>query len=256
MKRIEQRRLRLLKDHIPAFEARQLSRLVEYTLAGPVLKKIRSERKKDWRASKRAGIGRRDFNRKVAFAYEVEGFKARGKYQVGERMRQISRERVVAKAIRMLRISKTTPAGRLGRLHILEKAGFFPWEARILATMKDVRKELRRHTFLSKPWQSMIKNHKAHVAKMMVRAKVRLRKQIGPTAFNLLSESEKNRRAKKLLSDMLRRLYTQQKYSVYDWLKREYRPKTKPRAYQVTQRTRAKGKTDKLLKAKTVAFFD
>lgn len=262
MKRVEQRYRRLLyKDHLPAWEARQLSEATEFTLADPAMRQLRSLRRKEWRGHQRAGLGKRSYNQRVAFYYVAEGLREKRKYQVLRNVQSIRRQPRIAKALRMLRIQRETPAGTEGRQRILRDARFFPWEARILATMKDIDPGLRRHTFLSKPWQAMIKNHKAYMEKMLMKAEARLRKQMGVTAFNLLSNAGKKRRALRLLDDMLRRLYALGRYSPWEWLKREYRPKTKPRVYQSTQRKRAKAKTDRLLATKrqreqSTMFFD
>lgn len=262
MKRIEQRYRHFLdKDHMPAWEARQLAEATQYRLDDPAIKQLRSLRRLEWRQHRKAGLGKRSFNRRVAFFYAADGLIERGKYQVVKNIQGISKEPKIAKAIRMLRIQRETPAGTEGRYSILRKALFFPWEAKLLARMKDIDPTQRRHTFLSKPWQAMIKTHKAYVEKMLVKAESRVRKQIGNEAFKLLSNTRKKQLAMKILDDMLKKAYAMGKYSPFDWLKREYRPKTRPRVYQATQRKRAKAKTDRLLPTKrqreqTTLFFD
>jgi len=262
VKRVEQRYRRLLyKDHLPAWEARQLSKATEFALADPAMRELRSLRRMEWRQHQKAGLGKRSYDQRVAFYYVAEGLREKKKYQVLKNIQGIRREPKIARAIRMLRIQRETPAGTEGRYTILRKAGFFPWEARILANMKDIDPGLRRHTFLSKPWQAMVKNHKAYMVKMLVKAEARLRKEMGIASFNLLSNAQKKRRAQQILDAMLRKAYALGRYSPFDWLKREYRPKTKPRTYQSTQRKRSKSKTDRLLPTKkqreqSTMFFD
>ena len=262
MKRTEQRYRRLLdKDHLPAWEARQLSQATEFILADPAMRQLRSLRRKEWRQHKKAGLGKRSYNQRVAFYYVAEGLREKRKYQVLKNVQSIRREPRIAKAIRTLRIQRETPAGTEGRYSILRKAGFFPWEARVLATMKDIDPGLRRHTFLSKPWKAMIKNHKAYMEKMLVKAEARLRKELGRAGFSLLSNTQKKIRARGILDAMLRKAYALGRYSPFDWLRREYRPVKHPKAYQSTQRKRAKSKTDRLLptkkqRAQSTMFFD
>jgi len=158
----------------------------------------------------------------------------------------------------MVRVQRETEAGAEGRYRILRDAGFFPWEARLLSQMKDVDPSKRRHTFLSKPWQAMIANHKKYMDKMLGKAAVRVRKEMGARRFDELTKTQKRRLSLQKLNDMLRRLYALGKYSPWDFLKLEYRPKPKPRSYNPETRRRAKKRTEKLMGTKKQAtlFFD
>lgn len=261
MKRVKQRELRLRSEGFPYWEARQLSEATQYRLDDPAMKELRSLRRREWRSHSKAGLGKRSYNRRVAFYYESEGLKDRDKFQVVKNVQGIRRTPQIAKRVKLLRIQRETPAGYDGRYKILRDAKFFPWEARLLARMEDINPTLRRATFLSKPWQAMIKNHKAFVDKMLIKAAVRVRKEMGRAAYNLLSNAQKKRLAQQRLDKLLRNAYAASKYSPYEWLRREYRPKARPRIYQTTQRKRAKKRTDRFLPTKKqqqqkILFFD
>jgi len=259
MKRIEQRYQRLLKEHVPYWEARSLAKATEYPLAHPAMRRIRSLRKLEWRQQK---IGKRDYSKRVGFFYEAEGLREKGKYQVREHIRQVSQEPLVVKAIRLLRAGRETSAGHVGRMRILVQRGkFFPWEARRLLSGLEGKFTEKRHIFESYQWQAMIRNHRAYVEKMMIKTASRLKREMGSNAYNRLSNRERLRRAKNRLNDLLLSLYNRQKYDVFDWLKKEYRPKKVKQHYEVDKKRRATKRTSELLASKKqqqrqLVYFD
>jgi|GEM_PF-6706098 len=261
MKRVEQRYRRLTKEGFPSWEARQLSVATQYRLNDPAMKSLRSARRAEWRVHKKAGLSKRSYNQRIGFYYTVEGLKKDDKYQVLANIQNISNTPLVAKRIRLLRIQRETPAGYDGRFNILRKAGFFPWESRILARMEDIHPDLRRTTFLSKPWQAMIRNHQAFLEKMLIKAEAKIRRQMGSSAFKMLSNAKKKQLAMRMVEKALRASYEMGKYSPFDWLKREYRPKARPRAYESRKKTKAQARTRQFLATKkqerhSTLYFD
>ncbi len=259
MRRIDQRRIRLLKDGLAPFEARQISKRTEIRLADPELKALRKDRRADLRAAKAVGQGKREVNLKIAFDYRTLGWvDKRGRYNPFRELERVAKRPQVVKAIRFARVNRETSAGTEGRLKILRKAGFFPWEARLLATMKDIHPTLRKHTFESQTWQAMIRHHKDFMAKMLGKSAVRVRKEIGKDRWNALTQSQRQRLARQRLSKVLKALYAAGKYDVFSWLKIEYRPKRAPRGYEVVSRKQANKKLKGLLGTKRQAemYFD
>lgn len=256
---VQRRYARLLGEGFPAWEARKIAAAREFRLADPALKVLRRERRVAWKETRKAGLGKRSLNRQIAFQYRAEGLvDDKGRFRPVQRLSEIREIPRVARQVRMVRVQRETAAGMEGRYSILRRAGFFPWEARLLATMKDISPDQRRHTFLSAPWQAMIKNHRAFVERMTAKAGNRLRKEMGETRWNRMTAAQKLRLSQEKLNDMLRRLYATGRYNPYDWLRREYRPTRAPRAYQTEQRKRSKKRTDKRLatQKQTVMFFD
>ncbi len=259
MKRVDQRRIRLLKDGLAPFEARQISKRTDIRLADPELKALRRDRRAGLRAAKAVGLGKRSFNREIRFDYRTMGFTdKRDRLDALQQVARIANRPQVVKAIRIARVNRETSAGTEGRIQILRRAGFFGWEARLLATMKDIHPTLRRSTFESQTWQAMIRHHKDFVEKMMGKAAVRVRKEMGADRWNELTSSQKRRLARQKLDKMLRMLYASGKYDPWSWLKAEYRPKRIPRGYEVVARKGAKKKIKGLLGTKRQAemFFD
>lgn len=258
MKRVEQRYRRLFGEGFPSWEARWISRQTDIRLTDPALKELRKERRRGLREARKIGVRKSDYTRQIGLMYRAEGLYRRGRYHPVERVEQYRQMPRVRRAIREERIRKETPAGYEGRRRILLKSGFFDWEARILARMKDIHPSLRRQTFTSKPWQAMIKNHAKYMRRMLAKAAVRIRKEIGEARFKQLTKEQVARLARQRLNEMLRRAYEAGTYSPFSWLKREYKPRPIPRGYQTLQRRRATRDTNKLMSTQkmAVAFWD
>lgn len=249
---------RLTKEGFPFWEAKRFSD-AGVPLRDPALKELRKERRSAWKEAKKAGVGRRAFAREIGFQYETEGFRRERRYRPLEHFEKYKETPRVVAAVRAARIRRETPAGYEGRFRILKDAHFFPWEARLLARMKEIDPAKRRDTFESKPWQAMIKNHPAYVERMLGKALVRVRKELGEKRFRETPQRVLARMARAKLEDMLLRAYAAGRYSPWDWIKLSYRPKPVPKGYQVTKRRRASARVQKLMsrgRRVPVAFWE
>lgn len=259
MKRVEQRRRRLLLWGFAPFEARQLSKATEYPLNHPAMKVLKHERRIAYREAKRSRVPKSKLNQEIAFMYKAEGFYEKRRYLPLRRLKQIAAIPRIAAEVRTYRVIRESEGSYRGRYATLKKAGFFDWEAKILARMEDIKDPyMKRHTFMSKPWKAMIANQKGYRMKMLAKAGARVEKEMGSRRFRALTKKQRLHLASKSLSAMLRRLYEAGKYTVYDWLKIEYRPKPKPRSYDPEYKKRARRRTDRLqaTKRQAVLFFD
>lgn len=258
MRLSEIRYRRMLREGLPYWEAKRLAD-EGVALRDPALMQLRRERRAGWREAKKAGVGKRAYAREIGFRYEAEGLRRERRYRPLEHFERYKVIPRVVAAVREIRTRRETPAGYEGRLRILKDAGFYLWEARILARMKDIDPAKRRDTFESKPWRAMIKNHKGYLEKMLGKALVRVRKELGERVFRQTPPRVLARMARDKLEGMLRRAYAAGRYSPFDWLKREYRPRPVPKGYQALKRRRATARTQRLMSRSgrvPVAFWE
>lgn len=245
-------------EGMPHWEAKRFAD-AGIPLRDPALIELRKERRSAWKEAQKADVGRRAFAKQIGLQYEVEGMRRERRYRPLERFEAFKTIPRVAAVVRETRARRETGAGYEGRFRILTEAKFFPWEARILARMKEIDPSKRRDTFESKPWQAMIRNHAAYMEKMLGKALVRVRREIGERAFRETPPRVLARMARDKLEGMLRRAYAAGKYSPFDWIRREYKPKPVPKGYQPLKRRRATARTQRLMSRKRripVAFWD
>ena len=230
MKRIDQRRRRLLKEGFAIQEARDISKATDIRLADPVLKELRRDRRAALRAAKATGPrAKTRVSREIVVELTAGGFvDKRGRITPLRHLESFGKRPRVVEIIRQREVARTSDAGFTGRFNILRRAGFFTFEARILAAMKGISAGKRQETFRSAPWQAMLKSRAGYIEKMLGKAIASVRKELGAKRFNDLTTSEVRHLALAKIERMLRRWYKTEHVDPFAWLKAEYRPKTRP----------------------------
>jgi len=123
-----------------------------------------------------------------------------------------------------------------GRYRILLENGFYPFEAKKLSRMDDIKAENRVSTFTSPVWQKAMSAHRDYIRQLINKRADTLRSAVSARGLKYPAErilAQAKRDVGRSLSVAMRR----GKYSIYDWLKEEY-PKVKPTPtkYQVKSR--------------------
>jgi hypothetical protein len=217
MTRQEQRYRRLNIEGFPRFEAKAF---VNIKLSDPAMLMLRKERRAALRETRKQGISRTALNRQIAVFYRSEGhYRARrylplalfATYEAKQKALEAGRIRGLE--ARERRETKAVDRSYRRRYNILINSGFLRFEARILAAMAHIRPGNRNRAFNTKPWQAMMQTRMDLVARLKSKG---------------YSNSEIRR--------MIRQWYRLGKISdPYEFLRREYKPKSKPLFYRVVQ---------------------
>lgn len=215
---------RLLAEHFTREEAEQLS---NYPLSDPRVIAARHERKDIYWQYKEQGFTKKQIKEHVRFTNKVEGYT--GKKGVEKKLEDVKSSSTTKSIYAEAKERFDRDLEARGRYRTLRKAGFFSFEAAELARMKNIPKQIRNQVFGTKPWQSMISSHPIALQNMLRAARNRIKKDPKNTGF---SDRQIEALAIKLVKSILLDHKAKKTFNPFDWLKREYRPKTVVKDYQ------------------------
>ena len=251
----EQRYERLIREHFTPQEAKQLAS-TNVPLTDPRMVSLRKERVELYWQMRNQHLPKSHLRSEIRIYNKVHGYS--GKQGANRRIEEATGSNYYSEAKN--KWEQTQDFHK--RFDILRKAGFYPFEARELARMRNIEPSKRDEVFKSKTWQAMIRNHPDALRELLNRAKIRINRD---SDIGKLPPSRINQLANKLVREKLQEHKKKKTFNPYDWLKREYKPKSVIRNYDFTRVDKAEAKHstmrqsvrhDKLVKSNKGVFWD
>lgn len=238
---------RLVREHFTHVEAEQMLKL-NLPLKDAKMQAARQERKDLWRSFRQEGLKKGEIRSRLNFVNKAESYL--GKTGAAKRLEEAAKSPGYQPLVEKVMFSNQAQADFQRRYIILRKAGFFDFEARDLARMKNLSPAQRNELFRGPMFQKMIANHPKEIVHRFDDALRRINKD---PRFSNRTEKEKKRVAVNMVRDMLLMHRMKKKFNPYDWLKKEYpRPAKPPSSYSrdnVSKSKQAAARHDNLVSA-------
>jgi len=239
---------RLLADHFTREEAEKLA---DYPLSDPRVIAARAERKDIYWQYKEQGLSKQEITKQVRFVNKAEGYT--GKKGIEKKLEDVKTSPATKTIYAEAKERFDRDLEARGRYRTLRNAGFFSFEATELARMKNIPKDQRNIVFRTKPWQEMISKHPTSLNDLINRAIARVKRD---SSTKGLSAKQIEIIAIKLVKSTLLDHKNKRSFNPYDWLKREYKPKSVVKDYSdVKKAEQAEVKHIKLQKSMRNADF-